>query len=66
MMKFHSKNLKLEDFHHLEDPNSEIFHGPFWSVKNCGLGMAMCWLLPYLIIHGGNTGSEPVGDVWVN
>ena len=24
----------------------------------------MAYLKPYLIIHGGNTGSEPVGDLW--
>lgn len=24
----------------------------------------MGYLKPYLILHGGNTGSEAVGDIW--
>ena len=26
----------------------------------------MGYLKPFLVIYGGNTGNEPVGDVWVN
>lgn len=44
-----------------------------WVIKNCGgtspgsrYGHVMGYLKPYLIIHGGNTGNEPIGDVWVN
>ena len=43
----------------------------YWGVKNCNgsspgarYGHVMQYLKPYLIIHGGNTGSEPVGDLW--
>ena len=45
----------------------------FWSVKMCKgqsprarYGHVMGYLKPFLIIHGGNTGNEPVTDVWVN
>lgn len=45
----------------------------FWSVKMCKgqsprarYGHVMGYLKPFLIIHGGNTGNEPVSDVWVN
>lgn len=45
----------------------------FWSIKSCigaspgaRYGHVMGYLKPYLIIHGGNTGNEPVGDVWIN
>ena len=45
----------------------------FWTIKNCNgsspgarYGHVFGYLRPYLIIHGGNTGSEPIGDVWVN
>lgn len=49
-------------------------HGKaFWSVKKClgaaptpRYGHVMGYLKPFLIIQGGNTGSEPVSDVWVN
>ena len=44
-----------------------------WDIKVCAgqsppsrYGHVMGYLKPYLIIHGGNTGSEPVSDVWVN
>lgn len=45
----------------------------FWSIKSCSgqspgarYGHVMGYLKPFLIIHGGNTGNEPVGDVWIN
>ena len=28
-------------------------------------GHTICFNKPYLIVYGGNTGSEPVNDVWV-
>lgn len=43
----------------------------FWAIKEtkgpspgARYGHVMGYLKPYLIIHGGNTGSEPVGDIW--
>ena len=28
-------------------------------------GHAVCFNKPYLLVFGGNTGSEPVNDIWV-
>ena len=54
------------DVHNLADK-------AFWAAKNClgpspgaRYGHVMGYLKPFLIIHGGNTGNEPVSDVWVN
>lgn len=45
----------------------------FWSGKACNgvspgarYGHVMAFLKPFLIIYGGNTGNETVGDVWIN
>jgi len=42
-----------------------------WSIKNCSktspgarYGHVMAYIKPYLVVYGGNTGSEAVGDVW--
>jgi protein phosphatase len=42
-----------------------------WEIKVCKgpspgarYGHVMAYLKPYLIIYGGNTGSEAVGDIW--
>ena len=44
-----------------------------WAVKDCKktspggrYGHILGFIKPYLIVHGGNIGSESVGDVWVN
>ena len=44
-----------------------------WSIKNCKgkspgnrYGHVLGYIKPYLIIHGGNIGTESVSDVWVN
>ena len=43
----------------------------YWAVKNCKgtspgarYGHVMSYMKPYVIIYGGNTGSEAVGDIW--
>lgn len=43
----------------------------YWAVKNCKgsspgarYGHVMAYLKPYIIVYGGNTGSEAVGDIW--
>lgn len=43
----------------------------YWSVKQTNgpspgprYGHVMGYLKPYLIVYGGNTGSEAVGDIW--
>ena len=43
----------------------------YWTVKNCKgsspgarYGHVMAYLKPFIVIFGGNTGSEPVGDIW--
>ena len=43
----------------------------YWQVKNCKgstpgarYGHVMTYLKPYIILYGGNTGSEAVGDIW--
>jgi len=43
----------------------------YWSIKNTKgtspggrYGHVMAYLKPFLILYGGNTGSEAVGDIW--
>lgn len=42
-----------------------------WSIVNCEgtspgarYGHVMAYLKPFLIVYGGNTGAEAVGDIW--
>jgi len=52
---------------------SNIVDKAVWNVKNTRgttpgvrYGHVLGFIKPYLIVHGGNIGSESISDVWVN